>query len=127
MADLTLVWDGPNLRGDLLLGLADIATGNDLRTNVMTSLSTDPGWWGNTYEPDAWGCRLLELRRAKHSNETLLKARDYCRAALKWLLDDRVARSVDVQTGWQGSTLAIGIVVTQATGTSRFSFVWDEI
>lgn len=127
MADVALIWDPANLRADFALGPADLVVGSELASAIVVSLFTDPGWWGNTYEDDDWGCRLLELRRAKHSNETLLRARDYCQAALAWLIEDGVARAVDVQTAWQGSLLAIAITVTQATGVSRFSFVWDEV
>lgn len=127
MADLTLVWDPDAFSADFALGPTDILTGNDLQTSIIVSLFTDPGWWANAFEADDWGCRLIELRRAKHTNATLLAARDYCRIALQWLIDDEVASAVDVQTSWQGSTLVIAINLTQATGVTHFSFVWDQI
>jgi phage gp46-like protein len=127
LADIALVFDGPNLRGDFALGPTDIVTGDELQTAVMISLFTDPGWWANAYLPDPWGCRLLELRRAKRTNATLQKARDYCRLALQWLIDDGVAQSVDVQAEWQGSLLEIAVTVAQATGTTSYSFVWNDV
>ena len=127
MPDIRIAFDGRELRGDFVLGALDLETGDELRSAILVSLFTDPNWWANAYEPDPWGCRLLELRWAKHSNDTLLRARDYCRQALAWLVEDDVASAVDVATAWQGSALLIGIVVTQATGVSRFSFVWEGV
>lgn len=127
MPDIRVAFDGVQFRGDFVLGAQDLDTGDELRTNILISLFTLPGWWANAYEADAWGSRLHELYRAKHSNDTLLRARDYTRQALRWLLEDRVASAVDVATAWRGSALLIGVVVTQATGITRFSFVWEGI
>lgn len=126
MADITITFDGRALRGDFVLGNDDLLTGNDLRTSVIVSLFTKTGWWANSYEADAWGCRILELVRAKRTAETLLRARDYCRQALAWLIEDKIARAVDVSTSWNGSMLVAAINVTQASGTTRFSFVWES-
>ena len=127
MPDIRIAFDGRQWRGDFVLGAADLDTGDELRTSILVSLFTDPGWWANAYEPDDWGCRLFELWQAKHDNQTLLRARDYCRQALHWLVEDQVASAVDVATAWQGSALLIGIVVTQAMGITRFNFVWEGI
>jgi phage gp46-like protein len=127
MPDITIGFTDAFLHGDFIVGDVDLVTGDDLKTSILVSLFTDRGWWADLYEPDVWGCRLSELFRAKHSNDTLLRARDYCRQSLAWLIDDQVARAVDVTTAWIGTTLAIGIVVTQATGTTRYSFEWRGI
>lgn len=127
MPDVTIAFNGRTIRGDFVLTATDLQTGDDLQTSIVVSLFTAPGWWANAYEPDAWGCRLLELRRAKHTRETLLRARDYCRAALRWLIEDRVADAVDVATEWQNDRLAVGITVTQASRISQYSFVWDAV
>ena len=127
MADIDIVFDGTQLHGDFVLGTEDVETGHDLVTSVIVSLFTQPGWWADAYEPDKIGCRLLELIRAKRTTETLLRARDYCRQALAWLLEDGVARAVDVVTEWQGSLLAVAITIAQASGVSRFSFVWEAV
>jgi phage gp46-like protein len=127
MPDISVHFDGREWRGDWTLTDTDLLTGNDLETNIIVSLFTNQDWWGSTYEPDVWGSRLSELRRAKRSNETLLRARDYCRQALRWLTQDKIARTVNVLTEWRGDMLAIGITIMQATGTTRYSFVWRDI
>ena len=127
MPDITIAFDGQLLRGDLVLTASDLLTGDDLQTSVIVSLFTERGWWADAYEPDQIGSRLLTLRRALRTSSTLLRARDYCHEALAWLIEDQVARAVDVQTAWRGTTLAIGVVITQATGITRYSFVWQGL
>lgn len=127
MSDITLTFDAANLRGDFVLGPFDLVTGNDLESSIIMSLFTLPSWWADIYEPDNIGCRLLTVLRAKHTDDTRLKARDFCRKALAWLIEDRVAQAVDVQTQWQGDALLIAILVTQATGVTRYSYVWKGV
>lgn len=127
MPDITIRFNAQLLSGDFILTPTDLLTGDDLKTSIIVSPFTELDWWANTFEPDAWGSRVLTLRRAKHTNDTLLRARDYCRTALRWLIDDRVAQSVDVVTGWLNDMLCIGITVTQASGVTRYSFEWEGI
>lgn len=61
------------------------------------------GWWGDSFaevEGDRIGSRLWLLAREKQTQATLLKARDYGREALQWLLDDGIAQGVLVSTSW---------------------------
>ena len=125
MPDITVSFDAQNLRGDWTLTATDLLTGNDLQSSVIVSLFTEQPWWADAYEPDPIGSRLLTLRRAKHTNDTLLRARDYCKQALAWMIADQVAQQVDVLTEWQGNLLGILITITQATGITRYSFEWD--
>lgn len=141
MSDLTIGLDTSDydVVGDLVRGDLDLVTGNDLKTSILVSLFTDRDWWANLYEPDTWGSDLSTLLRAKHSEATRLKARDFCRIALAWLIEDQVASAVDVNTGWIGNTLAIGIVVTEPSGAktglnvsrgigaTQYSYVWKEV
>ncbi|NHQ81547.1 hypothetical protein HA051_08165 [Chromobacterium vaccinii] len=62
---------------------------------------SDPrGWWGDVLASvpyDRWGSRLwLLAQRAKHTPQTLRDAVHYAREALQWMVDDGVARSLDV-------------------------------
>lgn len=83
--------------------------------------------WQDDLQPASWrGVPFyVETASTRGGRNTAVHA--YCRAALRWLVTDRVAQAVDVQTSWQGSTLAIAVLVTQATGSSRFSFVWGQV
>lgn len=129
MPDLSLSYDPTTQRADLAIAGNDLATGDDLRTAVILSLFTGRGtaWW-DSLEGVVLGSRLSLLRRAKRTQQTLLQARDYCREALQWLIDDGVAGSVAVETAWQGTTLLIGITIAQATGpAAQFGFVWETV
>ena len=57
----------------------------------------------------------------------VVRARDYVREALAWLVDDGIAAAVDVTVERQGfDRLAIGVTITRPTGPARehFDFVW---
>ncbi len=145
-ADIRLVWDAPNFRGDWAMSGAVLETGHDLETAVLVSLFSwrvvdpdfatpyfvrDPqGWWADAYTGDQIGSRLWLLMRAKKTNETLRRAESYCREALRWLIDDGVAAAMDVVAEWQERTrLAIHIIIrAPAEGeTFRFSWAWDTL
>lgn len=128
MPDLAIVFDGLGTTGDLAIVDGDLGTGDELRTAIVISLFTERGWWADRYEQDPIGSRLLTLRRAKHTQQTLLRGRDYCREALAWLIEDGVASAVAVQTEWQGERLAIAITLTQpGGGATRYDFVWGGV
>ncbi len=149
MTDLALIWD--TAAGVADLGVIDggLATDDGLRTAVIVSLFTDRrarpddvlpgaaddrrGWWADAASPvagDQIGSRLWLLAREKRTPATLTRARDYTDEALGWLIDDGVARSVEIEVQAEGSgselVLAIGVVITRATGDrSRFALTWS--
>ena len=90
------------------------------------------GWWGDTYADqvdDKIGSRFWLLLREKILPETTLKAIDYAKEALQWLIDDGIATDVQIQSELQGlSTLAIGVIVIKGDNTLlniRFADVWN--
>jgi len=109
----------------------DLATDEGLQTAVILSLFTDRraddsdplpigqtdrrGWWGDTLPDvaeDKLGSRLWLLEREKEQTSVLIRAEEYAREALQWLLDDRVAAQVDVtaevpRSGVLGLAIAI--------------------
>ena len=112
MSDATIFWDSGDVRGDFAIVNGDLATGQDLRTAVLISLFSwrraDPGdvpeyddpqgWWGDSYSAisgDKLGSKLWLLMREKLTNATVQRARDYVQQALKWMLDEGVARRID--------------------------------
>jgi len=57
------------------------------------------GWWGDSFadiDNDKIGSRLWLLGREKQLPSVLTRARQYAEEALKWLVDDSVAESVEV-------------------------------
>ena len=155
LADLALVWDETRGDADLVMIDSDIASDAGLETAILLSLFTDRraqpddvppsgdpndrrGWWADQFadvEGDLIGSRLWLLDRAKATNETALRAREYALEALQWLIDDGVAASIDVATsiitllGPQRRML-ITITGTRPDGsplTFRFAHVWDAM
>lgn len=154
MTDLALRFDAEIGACDLLLDGGALATDDGLRTAILISLFTDArasaedqlpeengdrrGWWGNAF-PQAddqrrreLGSKLWLLSRAKATNASLNLARQTARDALQWLIDDRVAASIDVSAEWQAadgtaSRLAIGVELTRPSGPARlrFDFTWE--
>ena len=107
---------------DFLQTGANLSTDADLETAVIISLFTDRraedddrlpdeteslrGWWGDALNPRRIGSRLWLLRREKQILEVLLRAKEYTEEALEWLRQEKIARSVVVNT----SVVATGIL-----------------
>ena len=126
--DIAILWDAERSQGDWQLTEGgDFITAQALETAVMISLFTDAraapddvlpqgetdrrGWWGNALGEDPIGSRLWLLRRARRRPETLNLARDYIREALAWLIEDGIARKVEVTTSWISPT-RMGATIT---------------
>lgn len=150
--DLRLVWS--SVTGDADLSRvnldADLATDEGLMTAVMLSLFLDRraepddkppsgdardrrGWWADQFAVvpgDRYGSRLWLLARAKRTNETALRAKEFIREALAWMIDDRVAAGVDVTTEVT-STALLYTVGLQRPGRDpvffRFAHTWDHL
>ncbi len=154
--DFATTWDNANWRADWVLGSNDLATDSTLLSAVIVSLFTDRlanaddalpsddgdrrGWWGDlaldapivTEERDLIGSRLWLLARAKQTNETLARAREYCEEALQWLIDDGIAGAVTVQCQWQGiGFMAISVTVSRAgsdrgAANDNYQLLWNQ-
>lgn len=102
---------------DLALDQFDLASDSGLETAVILSLFTDArardgdilppgqtdrrGWWGDAYSPvpgDRFGSRLWLLSASKQLQKTLVLAKQYAEEALAWMVEDAVAKKVDVDT-----------------------------
>lgn len=91
------------------------------------------GWWGDNFATvanDKIGSRLWLLSRAKLTDETLARAKEYADEALKWLIDDGIAARVVVEVERQGLfTLALACRVFRSDGSTpvdiRFPDAWS--
>lgn len=106
---------------DQTTGLGDLATDSHgmtaldggLETAVILSLYSDRraadgddlqigasrrGWWGDSLadDGDQWGSRLWLLDRSKSTEETLELAKLYAEEALAWMLEDGIARRLQI-------------------------------
>jgi len=119
----TLIQNTNAIQFDWNLVSGSLESDDGLQTAIVISLFTDRradpsdlpasasgedrrGWWGDSFadvEGDRIGSRLWLLARAKKTQSTLLRARDYTKEALQWLIEDGVAREVNVATEWSTS------------------------
>lgn len=91
------------------------------------------GWWGDSFPVvpnDRIGSRLWLLSRAKLTNETLARAKEYADEALKWMVDDGVAARVDVEAvriGLSSLGMACRIYKSEEklSVDIRFTNVWE--
>ncbi|AOY00094.1 phage GP46 family protein [Jeongeupia sp. USM3] len=91
------------------------------------------GFWGDIAPPvpnDRIGSRLWLLGREKLTSDIPLRAEDYAREALAWLVDDGVARGVDVSARRLGlDGLQLNVVVHRPSGSLqiRIDQLWEVL
>ncbi len=149
MTDVALFWSNTNGGGDIALASADLATDDGMRTALIISLFSDGearaddvipdgsddrrGWWGDAFadiQDDLIGSRLWLLSREKRLPAVLVKAHDFAREAVQWLIDDGVCARIDVDAELFGQDgLAIRVQPFRPSGPAydRFDFVWEAI
>ncbi len=134
MGDLALTYKNGII--DLDLGEGGTAIDEGLRTAVIISLFTDRrasasdaipdgtddrrGWWGDIYpdvEGDLIGCRLWLLDREKDLPSRLRLAETYAREGLAWMIEDSVAKTVEVSaSSVRQGVLALSIKLQSEDG-----------
>ena len=67
----------------------------DIMNNVFLSLMVKRGSW---FQNPDFGSRLHLLQRAKNTEKTAALAEEYCKEALRWLIDTGRATRIDVHT-----------------------------
>lgn len=145
MSDITTVWRIDQSSGDWLQERAMLQKGNDLATAIYISLFTDRladksdplpnsdrrGWWGDYQQDHKIGSRLWLLDRSKQTNSVLLRARDYVKEALDWLIKDGVVMKFAIRTEFtRAGMLGIHIVAYKKDGSKEpimFEWAWKEI
>lgn len=147
MVDFVHIWSADVLAGDWLLATPGLADDADLRTAVIVSLFTDRlakaddrlpddttqrrGWWADSDADGLIGSRLWLLCREKRTEQTRQRAIEYCKEALQWLIDDGVARAVEVEAQWNGiDRLDLLVTVSRNDGRAielRLDWVWDQL
>lgn len=112
-----MLYDSVNQRGDLdRTGDKNLVDDLDLETSVIISIHTerrveegDEHSDNTFYKGGCWmdstddfgglmGSRMWLLRREKATQSTINQAKIYLEECLKWMLDDNVAKSVEVTT-----------------------------
>lgn len=146
MADIALAMG--EFGGDLVIDGLDLARDDGFETAVIISLFTDRratpdqvpvelpqndlrGYWGDVrpvVDGDTTGSLLWLLAREKQLPQVLSRAVQYCREALAWMIEDRVATTIDVRaeyvaTGWMGIQIDIYRPDGSAVGY-RYNYEW---
>ncbi|EEG08221.1 phage GP46 family protein [Pseudogulbenkiania ferrooxidans] len=93
---------------------------SDARAPDSEALPDPRGWWGDAlaeHAGDTWGGQLwLLARRAKNVPETLRRAEDYARDALKWMVADGVSSTLAVAASDLGNeTMLLAITLDGIT------------
>lgn len=125
---------------------ADLESDDGLRTAVLVSLFLDSradtddvlpfetddrrGWWADEFGA-APGSKLWLLARSKALPDVAQRAEDYARQALQWMIDEGVARQIDVTstvvtTPYRALTLEVVIYRPEFADPTRFPFgaIW---
>lgn len=130
---------GISLNGNDLLadeGLETAATLSLLTDRRLQNGQTPPdgsddprGWWGDIGDSDGvqLGSHLWLLWREKITSQTIADAISYCKAALQWMIDDKLAKTVDVTAERNGlDRVYIGIDITKPSGEKlQYAYLWD--
>ena len=110
MSDLALQMT-KNLDYDLVFDGRDLVLSNSLTNSVVISTLVEDresmptsadintvrgGWWGDSLESYHLGSKLWTLLRHGITPSVLKKAAEHVKKALKWMLDDGIAKAVEV-------------------------------
>lgn len=150
LGDLALTWSNTTGDADFSIIDSDLASDRGLITAVLLSLFTDRraeaddvppsgdsqdrrGWWADEFsavEGDRIGSRLWLLDRSKRTNETVMRAQEYVREALAWMVEDRVVESIDVVVEATARDLVIAGALNRPGRDPvpfRFAQKWDHL
>lgn len=146
--DVALFFNGETFTGDVLVVAGALGTDDSLETAVFLSIFSDrradagddlpPGeTWRRGYAlegvggvaGDRFGSKFWLRRRLKQTEETRLLIEQDARDALAWLIEDQVAKEVQVEASWVRME-ALGLVVRVARPdgrkeTHRWQIPWN--
>lgn len=147
--DLRTVYDSESRAADLLLASPQLDTDDGIETAIVLSLFTDRradaddplpdntgarrGWFGDGFADvpgDRIGSHLWLLAREKQTPAVLQRARDFAREALSWLIEDGIARAVEVEASWLlRGVLLLEVEIRRADAAPlrfRFESFWSQ-
>ena len=146
--DIGLTWG--EWAADFEVSANDLESDDGLRTAVLLSLFTDRraedgdvlpdsetdrrGWWGDNHPVvagDKIGSRLWLLARSKQTPDVLARAEEYAREALQWLIEDKVASRVDVESGIvRNGVLGLAVTIDRPEVDPvkfQFNYTWESM
>lgn len=134
-----------DFHGDLSILSTGFETDDGLETAVLISLFSDSrstleqlppeftfqrGYWGDMYAEnngDKYGSLLWLYEREKQTVEILSKIDETSRNALQWMIDDGIAKEVDVQASHPRPEFTLlEVKITKPDGNIyAFKTLWD--
>jgi|694.fasta_scaffold34094_2 phage gp46-like protein len=145
MSDLNLVYVVDEYRSGFGECDLDFDSQNSLYSAVLSSLfswrraDTDEiedgtiyGWWADNLNPQRLGSKLWLLQRQKMLPNLTTRAKKYVQEALQWMIEDGVAKQIDVEAvvGSSEDKLFISVIIHQNDGIiSRINFdnLWKYV
>lgn len=150
MTDIVLAFDADTLSADLRLFGGDLETSSTLETAVLLSLFSDAraeasdelpagetwrrGWAletvGDAASGSRFGSKLWLGARRKKTEETRLWVLETAQAALAWMTEDGVAKSVTLSAEWITGQEGFGFmkltveIAKPDTTTETFVYQW---
>lgn len=146
MSDYGLFLDSDGII-DIAFVPGDVAADDGLETSVLISLFSDArspqelieaidqdgdlrGYWGDLASEDQTGSLLWTVKRAKQLQKVLAQVRSYAMASLQWMIDDKVAERVEVQTsypaiGWMLIEVFIYRPGSKNPVSYRYNYQWN--
>lgn len=142
MPDIMLTMNSQALVSDIDVIRGDLQLDEGLQTAVIISLFTDAraentdtlpdgetsrrGYWADD-AADRLGSKLWLLGREKMLPSVAVRANQYVKDALAWMISDGIAASVSVETELQQpDKLLIGLTITR--GTNRdYDYLWQGL
>jgi phage gp46-like protein len=126
----------------------DLSSANELNNAVMISLFTDKrakdddvlpsgqtdrrGWWADALDGEEIGSRLWLLYDERRLPKVLLRAEEYAKEALNWLITDKVVKSINIVASMDGrcETLFISVEICRPslqTEKYKYQYVWGSL
>lgn len=144
MMDVRIIQDDLTKEYDIGIFNDDFILDRGLETSVLISLFSDGreeeretdkrGFWGAAVLDEdrngaQFGSKLWLLMREKQIDETLVKIREWCDAALQWMIDEKIATRVNTAAEYlRMGTVLIQIEIERGTEeplTFKFQYLWD--
>jgi phage gp46-like protein len=149
MSDLALTWNAQRGAGDFAIVANDYVGEDGMETDVIASLFSNApaqagdelpdgtiakggegGWWADAVPVvpgDAFGSRLWLLSRAKRIASTLTRAQAYAFEALQWLVSDKIASAIAVNSSFNAKGWLVLEVTIDRPNQSRVTYRYDPV
>lgn len=120
--------DGDLVTTNGLESALDISILGEVRANEaeITLPQRRRGWWGSAVLGYEQGSKLWLLSQARKTEENRPLSEEYASKCVQWLLDDNIAREINVNSEFTSDGILIKIKLTAQDNTviSRYYEMW---